>query len=148
MVISLFCVSMKFSRVIREMKTITTDDNNNNKLKRRILTTTINTFSQEFLHISIKCLVTLLLLDYIAQRRRSNRTRLVTVLDHFYELIYVKKDADLDSRQVDTCSSTSVRWNSTNFFVLIKFVSKQEIKTSKMSCVYLDVFPIKRRHRS
>ena len=35
------------------MKIITTHDNNNNKLKKKVLTT-INTFRQESLHISIK----------------------------------------------------------------------------------------------
>lgn len=38
------------------MKTITTHDNNNNRSKERTLTT-INTFSQESLHISIKAFV-------------------------------------------------------------------------------------------
>jgi hypothetical protein len=97
------------------------------KRERGRLLTTINTFSQESLHISIKVFardamtcVRLLLLDYIA-RNKIKKKRLVTVLErkrifvwynHFYELTYVRKerkDADLDSRQADTCSFTSVR---------------------------------------
>ena len=131
--------------------------------KGEFLTTTINTFSQEFFHTfqsnvfdrdAMTC-VTLLLLDYIARHKAkkikqntigSDSTREREEESHFYELIYMKKDADLDSRQVDTCSITSVRSNSTNlpsFFLLrlIKFISMQEIKTSKnVVYVYLDVF--------
>ncbi len=68
------------------MKTITTHDNNNNKSKKGALTT-INTFSQESLHISIKAVardtmtcVMLLLLDYIA-RNKIKKRQLVTVLE-------------------------------------------------------------------
>jgi len=115
------------------MKTITTHDNNNNKSKKGALTT-INTFSQESLHISIKAVardtmtcVMLLLLDYIA-RNKIKKRQLVTVLErkrifvwynHFYELTYVKKkkDADLVSCQAYTCSFASVRLKILTIFL-------------------------------
>jgi hypothetical protein len=123
-------VHIKLSRVIIQMKTITTHDNNNNKWPKeregdfwRRLTRLVKsryTFQSKYSpemqwHVlDCYCLIT-------SHEIRSKRKRLVTVLErkrifvwynHFYELTYVKKekkDADLDSRQADTCSFTSVR---------------------------------------
>ncbi len=95
------------------------------KRERERLLTTINTFSQESLHISIKVFardamtcVRLLLLDYIA-RNKIKKRQLVTILERkrifFMSWLTSRKEkeyADLVSRQAYTCSFTSVRLKS------------------------------------
>jgi hypothetical protein len=74
MVIFLFVRSFyNYTCAHQTLKSHHTNENNNNKLQKRS-STTINTFSQESLHISIKAFVRdattcvmLLLLDYIAR---------------------------------------------------------------------------------